>query len=83
MTMHLSKIKIDGVTAIRVNIRKYTNDDIPALDVIGITELETGMSAYRYAICHTPEELERVRGAVLDAYAIIATDGGTVRLSAK
>jgi len=83
MKMSLSKIRKKGKTLIRVNIREYENDDIAILDQLGVTNIETDMSAYRYAICSNPTELDAVRGGVFDKYDVVADNGKVATLRKK
>jgi len=70
MFMTANRLKIEGRPVLKLNIHEFGEQDIPFLDSLGITEVDTRFADCRYLHIHSQEDFLSTRAAIFEKYDV-------------
>ncbi|MEJ2057695.1 MAG: hypothetical protein P8X39_07645 [Desulfofustis sp.] len=68
--MTATRIKIDGKPVLKLTIHAYDERDIPFLDHLGISEVDSNHADCRYIHIHSKEDFLSIRSAIFERYKV-------------
>jgi len=83
MYMTANRLKEGGKIVLKLNIHDFTENDIPFLDSLQITQTEEDQEQTRYIRIHSQEDFLKTRATILEHYNVLEEKANKVFLEKK